>query len=171
MANRKGPYSGNARFIEIGSPGIPFRFLVNIDHIDAVRFEEMDPLNTDGSKAQFGWSVNVVLNGQGNQLGFPTMEMAINCYNNTLAMIRAAGVPGTWGPELEPPEPPSPILGPDGNKVAEAVDAALAHPDLAGGDGVGIADNDDDLDLALTEDDIELLDELTKPDPAEPQPH
>lgn len=170
MANRKGPYSGNARFIEIGSPGIPFRFLVNIDHIDAVRFEEMESQSVDGSPPQFGWSVNVVINGQGNQLGFPDMQMAINCYNNTLEMIRNAGVPGTWGPKLEPPEPPSPILGPDGNKVAEAVDAALAHPDLAGGPGDGVADNDDDQDFKLTDDDVALLDELTKPDP-DPQPH
>ena len=172
MGSRK-TYAGNARFIEIGSAGIPFRFNINIDHIDSIRFEQIRGENEDGEIINTSqWGVQVLVAGQANQITFNTIEGAIACYNDILNMMRACGIPCITGEKLVAPKPPSPIVGPDGGKIAEAVDAALAHPELAGGEGIGVAGNDDsgqyveDTEFELTDEDIEMIDDLTKPDHA-----
>ena len=128
-------YTGNARVIEIGSGGIPFRLLVNVDHIDCIRFEETrEERPIDREKPELmeivstGWAVIIVIEGAANNINFPTMEVAMNCYNSILKMIKAVGVPHVcMGPLRPPPEP------------EEAVDAVDVYPNLAGGPGAGTA--------------------------------
>ncbi len=182
-AKRGNAYTGNARVIEIGSGGIPFRLLVNVDHIDCIRFEEMReereieipgtteakvlndkgellrpaiPPQTETQVVGVGWGVIIVINGQSNAINFPSIEVAMNCYNSILNMIKAVGIPHVcMGPLRPPPEP------------KEAVDAIDVHPELAGGEGDGIAENDDNMDDAgllppgetfeLSDEDLALL--------------
>ncbi len=163
-----GGYNGNCRMIEIGSPGIPFRLTVNVDHIDTIRFEEMKeqrpigpatPAVTDaegkivtdaippamGLVSTGHWTVILVSNGQQNGINFPNIESAMGCYNAIINMLQAVGIPHVFMGPLKPPPKPSEIVGVDGKAIADAVDAADLHPDLAGGDGAGVAENDDDL--------------------------
>ncbi len=179
-------YAGNCRMIEIGSPGIPFRLTVNVDHIDTIRFEEMKekrevqtgpgvpevkdpetgevtfeaiPPPTEQKVVSVGWTVILVSEGQQNGINFPNIESAMGCYNAIINMLQAVGIPHVFMGPLKPPPKPSEIVGVDGEKIKEAVDAADLHPDLAGGDGAGVAENDDDLDeeFELTDEDLELL--------------
>ncbi len=159
-------YGGNCRMIEIGSPGIPFRLAVNVDHIDNIRFEELFeerdfpvsskdaftdkdgvehpaiPIGIAKKVVSVGWSVLIISNGQQSGLNLPTMAAAMGCYNSIINMIQAVGIPHVFMGPLRPPEE-SKIVGIDGEKIEAAVDAADLHPDLAGGEGAGIAENDD----------------------------
>ena len=158
-------YGGNCRMIEIGSGGVPFRMLVNVDHIDSLRFEEvrearevpipgkfavsdadrnMTKPETESQVVHTGWTVIVVMGGRENGINFNQLEPAMNCYNSIIGMIKAVGVPTIAMPMLQPPPAPE-----------EATDV---HPYLAGGDGDGVAENDDgDGDLELSDEDLELL--------------
>lgn len=153
-------YTGNARMIEIGSPGIPFRLMVNVDHIDSIRFEQQMIFEDENDKqGRPQWQVILIINGQGNTIGFPNMEAAMGCYNSIISMTQAVGVPYVFMGALRPPPPPPEIVGVDGEVIEEAVDAALLHPDLAGGEGDGMADNDDGVEdeFKLSDEDLELL--------------
>jgi hypothetical protein len=183
----KRAYAGNARLIEIGSGGIPFRILLNIDKVENLRFEEghqsiqvpnddaVDAIIDPETKAivvpavpptmrtetvSTGWNVIVQQGGQSATIGFPEMEQAMGCYNAIVKMIAAVGIPIVSLKPLMPPKSESPIVGVDGAAIKKAVDAAELHPDLAGGEGDGVAENDDDLedeDFELDEEDLEAL--------------
>ena len=132
MGGKRRPASGNARFIELGSPGAPFRSLVNIDHITNVRFEQhiinADPeyddqgnMTSPGGQMPAGWKVVIVLgHGAGGQnIAFPDEHQAAACYNEILDMIQGVGGPIARKPKLEfeqLPEPSS-MLGPDGKPL------------------------------------------------------
>jgi hypothetical protein len=176
------PYHGNARFLEIGSPGVMFRQLVNIDQITNLRFEEQleeqefpipgtgqpQHVETDEEGNEYlaeaippemqtqvvctGYNVIVSFPGNNNQVSFNDIAPAMGLYNALLDQINGLGVPITRFPRLEPPAPASAIVGADGLPV----DAAELHPDLAGGEGAGIAENDDE-DFDLSEEDLDLL--------------
>ena len=99
-------YASNARFIEIGSPGVPFRSLVNIDHIVNVRFEQATMQPEEGPPVLIdGWVVTVSLINQANTLNFPDLDSAINMYNELLDQI-AVMAPCTVQARLEIPEAP-----------------------------------------------------------------
>ena len=168
------PYHSNARFIEIGSPGIMVRQLVNIDQITNLRFEEQleeqeFPIpdatavtDDDGNQHMptqkrvvcVGYNVIISFSTNHNQIAFREIEPAIGLYNTLLDQINGLGVPMTRFPRLEPPKPASAIVGADG----QPVDASELHPDLAGGPGAGIAPNDDDAeDFDLSDEDLDLL--------------
>jgi len=107
-----------------------------------------------------GWTIILVSNGQQSGINFPGIESAMACYNSILSMIQAVGVPSVFMHKLEVPKAPeeSKIVGVDGDVIREAVNAADLHPDLAGGDGAGMAENDDlDEEFELTDEDLELL--------------
>lgn len=188
----KRAYAGNARFIEMGSTGIPFRLLINIDHIESFRFEEQfderkvvvpgtevppqrddagnviapgKPPETRLERVSIGWQVVLVIGGLSNGIGFPTMESAMACYNDLVRMISANGVPVIARKPLAPPKMPSAIVDVDGDAIAAAVDAADLHPELAGDDGeeFEIAENDDDAAEDFTVTD-EDLELLENPD-------
>lgn len=174
-------YTGNARFIEIGSPGVPFRFTVNLDTLEGLRFEEKRevievpvpgtgvgeiPLETQEQVVNAGWSVLLLIGGKTNGIDFPTIEPAMACYNAIMSMINAVGVPLVCGTKLMPPEPDPAIVGPDG-KAMDAVKAAVAgaleeNPTIEAGEA-----GEDQLDPDLGEDPMltdEQMEELTKPD-------
>jgi hypothetical protein len=126
-------YPGDARFLELGSPGAPFRSLVNISHISNVRFEQkigqQEATYDDGGQMtappqEFleGWAIMLVIaHGTGGQnILFPSEEEAVACYNMILDMIVATGVPISRQPKLtitpEQPEP-SMIEGLDGAPI------------------------------------------------------
>ena len=195
MNTRSGTkYAGNCRMIEIGSKGLPFRLVFNVDHIDSIRFEELIeertirtaggvgvaavmndageiitpavPPPTHTEPVQVGWTVIITSGGAANGINFPNMEAAMGCYNSIINMIQAVGVPHVFmGPLRPPPKPEAPagLLDATGKVIADAVDAADLHPGLAAGDGVGIAENDDDgelheeVDFGLTDEDMALL--------------
>jgi hypothetical protein len=182
MSNKR-PYAGNARFIEIGSPGVPFRYLVNVDHLEGMRFEEMldheevpvpgtgigdIELETTTKVVSVGWSVVLLIQGKQNGINFPDMAPAIACYNSILDMLRIVGVPLCDCARLEAPKPKSPILGADG-KAREAVRAAvLASAVEAGEEGEDLLDPviDDDGELIpLTDEDIEAMEQKPAADP------
>jgi hypothetical protein len=208
----KRAYAGNARLIEIGASGIPFRILLNIDKVENIRFEEgrqniqvpnddaVDAIIDPVSKAivvpavpptmrtesvSTGWNVIIQQGGQSANIGFPEMEQAMNCYNAVVKMIAAVGIPSVTLKSLAPPKSESPIVGVDGEAIKEAVNAADLYPDLAGGEGDGIAPNDDDADLEdenfeLDDEDLEALaageigideEELEALANADPNPH
>jgi hypothetical protein len=136
----KRAYAGNARFVEIGSPGVPFRFLVNLDTLEGMRFEEKlevvklpvpgtgigdIPLEHTEEIQGVGWAVVLLIGGRMNNIDFPSIEPAMACYNAIMSMIEAVGVPMASGSKLLPPKPPSVILDADG-KAREAVKAAVA---------------------------------------------
>lgn len=103
MSN-KAPYRGNARFIELGSPGAPFRSTVNIDHIVNVRYE----MNIQEIDAQYdekgemiappqqilaGWNVVLQFTEQGQRINFEKESDAVEFYNTMLDMIANTGAP------------------------------------------------------------------------------
>ena len=143
MANRKSPNAGNARFIELGSLGAPFRSLMNVDHITNIRYEqkieETEVPVTEGKAAVFndagemlsppeqgetrmelslvGWNIMIQLGETGQTIFFPEEEGAVNCYNTILDMIARTGNPISRMPKLKPMPKPidSPIVGADGS--------------------------------------------------------
>ena len=178
----KRAYAGNVRFIEIGAEGIPFRISLNLDQVENVRFEEnlqeVEVLNDDAielvvnehgnvvtparpatkrrERVSQGWCVVIQQAGQPAKIAFPDMAEAMSCYNTILRNIEAVGIPFVkCRPLVAPPGPENEV---NGEAIADAVDAADLHPDLAGGEGGGIAPNDDDFEI--TDEDIELLDAL-----------
>ncbi len=152
MASKQ-PYRSNARFIEIGSPGAPFRSLVNVDHITNVRFEQkiesIEPqFDDDGNMTQppqqifQGWQIILMLaHGAGGQNIFiPNEDGAVALYNQILDMINGTGAPIMRLPKLKAQPQPSGIVGPNGEELPmspEELDA-LAQDDefLPGEDGV-----------------------------------
>lgn len=129
MTSRRS-YNGNARFIELGSIGAPFRSLINVDHITNVRFEQKisdEPVQYDDNGEMTappqqileGWNIIILLgHGAGGQnILFPDEELAVDCYNQILDMIGGAGCPMSRLPKLEPEPVPSEILGPNGQGV------------------------------------------------------
>lgn len=146
MSRSKGTYRGNARFIELGTLGAPFRSLINVDHITNVRFEQKigseEPQYDDEGKMtappqQYleGWTVLIVLaHGAGGQtIMFPDEQQAINCYNSLLDMVVGTGAPMARMLKLKPQPEPSQIEGLDGQPLGEMSDAekdALAPDDI-----------------------------------------
>ena len=136
MSRSRATYRGNARFIELGSAGAPFRSLINVDHVTNVRFEQ----KIGQSEAEYddagqmtappqqwleGWIVIIVLgHGAGGQnIMFPDEEQAVSCYNTILDMIVGTGAPIARMPKLKaegPPPEPSALLGPDGEPMPAA---------------------------------------------------
>ncbi len=172
----KKAYAGNARFIEIGSPGVPFRFTVNLDTLEGMRFEEKlevvklpvpetgvgdIPLEHTEKIEGVGWAVVLLIGGRQNNIDFPTIEPAMACYNAIMSMIQAVGVPLVCGTKLIPPKSPSVILDSDG-KARDAVKAAVEAAGIeAGEEGEDLMDPD----LAVVPDPTdEQMEELTKPD-------
>lgn len=143
MSRNRATYRGNARFLELGSVGAPFRSLVNVDHITNVRFEQ----KIGQSEAKYddngemteppqqwleGWAIILVLaHGAGGQnIMFPDEQQAVSCYNTILDMIGGVGAPISRMPKLRVTPEPSVIEGLDGAPIADNDDA------LPGEDGV-----------------------------------
>jgi hypothetical protein len=151
MASKQ-PYRSNARFIEIGSPGAPFRSLVNVDHITNVRFEQkidhIEPEYDDEGKMTRppqqhfqGWQIILMLaHGAGGQNIFiPNEDGAVALYNQILDMINGTGAPIMRLPRLKAQPKPSGLVGPDGKPVEmspEELDALNDEGFLPGEDGV-----------------------------------
>lgn len=178
--SQKRTFHGNARFLELGSLGAPFRSLINIDHITNVRFEQK--IGNDEAKydddgqmtappAQFleGWQLVIVLaHGAGGQnIMFPTEEAAVGCYNTILDMIVGVGVPMSRMKKLTVTPEEKLIEGMDGKPLGEMSDdekEALAsydddqlHDALPGEDDVPPL-TDKELDqLANPEIDIDVI--------------
>jgi hypothetical protein len=164
MANKQ-PYRSNARFIEIGSPGAPFRSTVNVDHITNVRFEQkieqVEPkFDEDGNmiappqQVFQGWQIILMLaHGAGGQNIFiPNEDGAVALYNQILDMIAGTGAPIMRLPKLKPTPPPSDLVGPDGEPLA-----ANGDDFLPGEDGVPPL-TDEELDaLANPEIDVDAI--------------
>jgi hypothetical protein len=133
----KTPYRGNARFLELGTLGAPFRSLINVDHITNVRFEQSigqqeAEYDKDGEMTappqqwSEGWKLIIVLaHGAGGQnIMFPTEAQAVGCYNTILDMIAGVGAPIARMPKLKVTPEPEPgselgLLGPDGQPLGE----------------------------------------------------
>ncbi len=183
MSSKRG-YAGNARFVEIGSPGVPFRFLVNLDTLEGMRFEEKlevvklpvpgtgvgdIPLEHTEKVQSAGWSVILLIGGKQNGIDFPTVAPAMACYNAIMSMIEAVGVPTASGSRLRPPEPAPTIVDTDG-KAMEAVKAAVDAADIEAAAALieaGEAGEDElppDLDDELPDLSDEELETLTAPD-------
>lgn len=131
MSRSKATYRGNARFIELGSMGAPFRSLINVDHISNVRFEqkigERDAtFDDDGQmtappqQVHEGWMIVIVIgHGAGGQNIFlPEEAQAVELYNRILDMVGGAGVPLVRMPKLQPLPVTSMIEGLDGAPIA-----------------------------------------------------
>lgn len=166
-------YAGNARFIEIGSPGVPFRFTVNLDTLEGLRFEEKREvievpvpgtgvgeveLEMQEQVVNAGWSVLLLIGGKTNGIDFPSIEAAMGCYNAIMSMIQAVGVPLVCGTKLLPPEPAPAIVGADGKameSISKAVEAAGIEAGEEGEDLVDpVVDEDDSY---LSEEELEQL--------------
>ena len=143
MGNRKTPTSANARFIELGSLGQPFRSLVNVDHLTNLRYEQSVedieiPLGP-GTEATYGddgemltppilaetrkeptlvgFKIVLLFGEQGQTIAFNNEAESIACYNSILDMIAGTGNPIARMPKLQPMPPefaPSNLLDPDG---------------------------------------------------------
>lgn len=173
----KKAYAGNARFIEIGSPGVPFRFTVNLDTLEGLRFEEKlavikvpvpgtgvgeIPLEEREQVVNDGWSVILLIGGHMNNIDFPSIEPAMACYNAIMSMINAIGVPLVCGTKLLPPKQPPAIVGADG-KAMDAVKAAVESAGIeAGEEGEDLLDPVIDDEPPMLSD--EELEALTAPD-------
>ena len=167
MGNRKSPNAGNARFIELGSPGAPFRSLINVDHISNIRFEqkiEQMPATPDEDETRMehvltGWNIIIQLGETGQTIFFPEERQAVDCYNTILDMIGGTGNPLARMPKLRPmPASPqaSAIVDANGAPIADDVPPlteeeldALEHPEIdvdaiaeAVEDGLGTDDDD-----------------------------
>lgn len=177
----KRAYAGNARFIEIGSPGVPFRYLVNLDQLEGIRFEEMldqqeipvpgtgvgdIELETTTKIVNVGWSVILLTNGKQNGINFPDLAPAIACYNAILDMIRVVGVPLCDCARLEAPKPKSPIVGADGGAMEalntavegamDAIDTAVEAGETGEDELESMLDEDGEM-LPLTDEELERL--------------
>lgn len=157
MGSNRKPYSGQARFIELGSLGAPFRSLINVDHISNVRFEQKigqsdaeydDAGQMTAPPQQFleGWIVIIVIaHGAGGQnIMLPTEAQAVELYNTILDMVAGVGAPIARMPKLRVEPDPSPIVGADGESLPGEVPELteeeldqLEHPEI---DVDGIAD-------------------------------
>ena len=174
MASKQ-PYRSNARFIEIGSPGAPFRSTVNVDHITNVRFEQkietIEPqFDDDGNMTQppqqifQGWQIVLMLahGGGGQNIFIPNEDGAVALYNQILDMIAGTGAPIMRLPKLKPTPPPSDLVGPDGKSIEmseEELEALAANGEdfLPGEDGVPPL-TDEELDaLANPEIDVDAI--------------
>ena len=180
----KRAYAGNARFIEIGSPGVPFRYLINLDQLEGIRFEEMldreevpvpgtglgdIELETTTKIVNAGWSVVLLVQGKQNGINFPDIAPAVACYNSILNMIRAVGVPMCDIVRLEAPKPKSPLVGADGgamDAINTAVEGAGIEAGAAGEDELDpMLDEEGEL-IPVTDEEIERLANLgADPDP------
>lgn len=153
-------YSGNCRMIEIGQPGLPFRLVFNVDHIDSIRFEEAHE-EQEGKPVSVGWAVVITVRGNTSSINFPDLEAAIGCYNAILHMIQAVGVPHVFMGPIRLPTPISTtsIQGVDGKVIRDAVDAAELYPEMKNEGEPVMSENDDDMDVdfALTDEDLALL--------------
>ena len=112
----KAPYRGNARFIEIGAEGAPFRSVINVDHITNLRFEQQIGEDDNGTPVLEGWIIVLLLgHGAGSQnIFFPEEAQAVHTYNSILDMINGTGAPIQRMPKLKPQPVASPILGANG---------------------------------------------------------
>jgi len=158
----KRTYHGNARFIELGSLGAPFRSLINVDHITNVRFEqkignEEATYDDDGQMTappqQFleGWQIILVLgHGAGGQtIMFPTEETAVACYNTILDMVVGTGAPMSRMAKLKVTPEESLIEGLDG--------APIANDDSLPGDDDDVVTDADLDDLANPDVDVDAI--------------
>lgn len=122
MSNKKANYYGSARFIELGTPGQPFRSLINIDHVANVRYEqqiEEHEIRVPGSKGKaaeydvagqmtsppilpetrkepilVGWLIAIIFDdGQGQKIAFNNEQESVNCYNSIVDMIAGTSIP------------------------------------------------------------------------------
>lgn len=137
-------YAGNSRFIELGSPGAPFRSLINADDIRNIRFEQ-DIRRTEGEfdddgnmtapPQEFlaGWLIIIEFRGgNGQNIAMPDQGQASELYNTMLDMIAGTGIPLARQPRLEVPKVPSGLVGADGLPVDlmsdEELDALADEP-------------------------------------------
>ena len=142
-------FQGNARFIELGAVGAPFRSLLNVDKIINVRFEQNvgtkeAEYGTDGEMTAppeqwlQGWNVLIDHDRAGQTIAFPDEESAVECYNTILDMIAGTDVPMARMPKLETQPPISMIEGLDGTpmspdfvpELTEAELDALSNPEF-----------------------------------------
>ena len=125
-------YHGNSRYIELGTPGIPFRHLINVDHISALRFEEKFEETAEKRSVLVGFDVVITFTSTNNVIGFDDPQQAMNCYNSLVEQIHAVGVPITRLPRLAlaPPESESPVIADvDGALISDAINEALLPGD------------------------------------------
>lgn len=127
MGNKRSPNAGNARFIELGSPGQPFRSLINVDHLTNIRYE----LDIDAQEEKLnGYKVTLMFGEHGQTIAFEIEEQAVNFYNSMLDQIGGTGCPIIRVPKLtvQAPElvnPSGDVIEPDADAVADAVYSAL----------------------------------------------
>lgn len=134
MSAKKRPYSGNARFLELGSLGQPFRTLINIDHLTNCRYEqkiEMQEIPKPGGApakpAQYddagemvappqapeteqipvlaGFNIVLVFGSETQAIFFNDEDQSVTVYNTILDMIAGTGVPIARMPKLTPQPP------------------------------------------------------------------
>ena len=164
-------YASNARFIELGSPNVAFRNLVNIDHIVAVRFDvAYQYLNTEdkevpaeqaSKRIEAGWEVVVSLINQANSVKFAQEQSAMDYYNDINAQI-AMMAPCTQQPPLVMPE-----VAEAANDVTD--DAQLHDDDLgATADPANFILTDEEIDQLENPELGELPGESNASDPDEP---
>jgi hypothetical protein len=176
--NRKTSYTGNARFFELGSPGAPFRSLINADHLTNVRFEQrienqqipaqfdddgtMTAPPQEGEPELVGWNILLLFGSDTQAIAFKDEQQAVECYNTILNMLQGIGCPMARVPKLEvmPPLPEESLIqGLDGAPIAnddvpdltDEEKAQLADPEIIAGAF------DDAFDDALDETEVEAL--------------
>ena len=115
MSKNRSPNAANARFIELGSPGMSFRSLINVDHLTNMRFEEAfteveSPVGGLETVSN-GWHIVLVLGEHGQTIAFPEESQAVAVYNTILDMIIGTGNPMARMGRLQTRPTPSPIIG------------------------------------------------------------
>lgn len=182
MSNKQRPYNGNARFLELGTEGAPFRSLVNVDHISNVRFEQkirnVEATYDDDGKMtappqQFheGWNIIIVIaHGAGGQnIVFGDEEQAVGCYNSILDMIAGVGAPLARMSKLKLTPVPSSIVGANGQafdapltdeEISEVKEALEAENDELPGEVPELTDEEVDAleNPAIYDDELDALD-------------
>jgi len=179
MSAKKRPYNGNARFIELGSLGQPFRTLINVDHLTNLRYEQKIELQEvpvpGGAPAKdavydkdtgemlappqaaetqkipmlMGFNIVLVFGAETQAIFFNDEAQSVTVYNTVLDMISGTGAPIARMPKLTP-QPPEEV--PSG---------------LVGADGAPLgAVNDDDVPAPGEVPDLtdEELDQLANPE-------
>ena len=135
MGNRsKAINSGNARFIELGAEGQPFRSLINVDHLTNLRYEhkiEQREIPIPGAQAVeatyddagemltppipaettmepilTGFNIILMFGEQGQTIYFNNEGESVATYNRILDMIAGTGNPTARMPKLKvmPPQ-------------------------------------------------------------------
>lgn len=164
----KRQYAGAARYIEIAPPGIPFRAMVNVDHITSIIFQNKmeeieirdegstgtaEVLDDDGNVLQdavspsthmehrvTGFMIVVGVAGQQNEFTFSRPDVAIKFYYELEKMISGVGVPILMSKlRMLPPAPP-PVPEEDG-------------PKIVGANGLEIGEEGEDLEDPVIDDD------------------